>query len=46
MCFRTIKNLFKVEMKRDGIHHNAMHDAVHQMKHLKEINRVYALGLK
>ncbi len=46
MCFRTIKNLFKVEIKRDGIHHNAVHDAVHQMKHLKEINRVYSLNLK
>ena len=45
-CFRTMKDLFKVEVKRDGIHHNAMHDAVHQMKHLKEINKVYSLNLK
>ena len=46
MCFRTVKNLFKVEMKREGVHHNALDDAVHQMNVLKEINRVYGLNLK
>lgn len=46
MCFRTMKNLFKVKVDRSGTHHNAVDDAVYQMTVLKEINRVYALGLK
>jgi exodeoxyribonuclease VIII len=46
MCFRTMKNLFKVDVKREGTHHNAVDDAVYQMRVLKEINRVYALNLK
>lgn len=46
MCFRTMKNLFKVEVARSGTHHNAVDDAVYQMTVLKEINSVYALGLK
>lgn len=46
MCFRTMKNLFKAEVKREGTRHNALDDAVHQMNVLKAINRIHALGLR
>lgn len=46
MCFRTMKNLFKVEVPRAGTHHNAVDDAMYQMEVLKAINQLYALGLK
>lgn len=45
-CFRTMKNLFKVEVKREGTHHNAVDDAVFQMRVLKKINETYALKFK
>lgn len=45
-CFRTMKNCFPVELKREGTHHNAVDDAVHQMKRLKLINTTYNLNLK
>lgn len=45
-CFRTMKNCFPVELKREGTHHNAVDDAVHQMKQLKLINTTYNLNLK
>lgn len=45
-CFRTLKNCFPVELVREGTHHNAVDDAVHQMKQLKLINTTYDLNLK
>lgn len=45
-CFRTLKSCFKVELERLGIHHNALADAIHQMRHLKQINSVYNLNLE
>lgn len=33
-CYRTIKSLSDVEMKREGTHHNALDDAISQAKHL------------
>lgn len=37
-CYRTIKNTWpKVEMDREGTHHNAKDDAVSQAKHLIRI---------
>jgi len=45
-CFRTLKSLFKVEVERQGVHHNAVDDATYQVAVLKEINEIYALKLK
>ncbi len=37
-CYRTIKSLYRdIEMKREGTHHNALHDAISQAKHLIDI---------
>jgi hypothetical protein len=39
-CFRTMKSLFPVhdeELPREGLHHNALHDAVYQAKVLNKI---------
>lgn len=42
-CFRTIKGMFpEVTIARDGVHHNALDDAVHQAKHLQEIMKCIA----
>ena len=45
-CFRTMKSLFKVQLERFGVHHNAVDDAAYQVAVLKKINRVHNLGLK
>lgn len=46
-CFRTMRGLFPTEgVVREGTHHNAVDDAVFQMKVLKEINTKYNLQLK
>lgn len=42
MCHRTIKNLFKADVKepaREGTHHNALDDARHQAVHAADIFR-------
>lgn len=38
-CYRTIKRLFgeNVPMKREGVHHNGLDDAITQANHLMEI---------
>jgi len=34
-CFRTVKNLYSaLDIKRSGVHHNALDDAVYQAEHL------------
>lgn len=38
-CYRTIKSMSKVELKRVGTHHNAVDDAESQALHLIEILR-------
>jgi hypothetical protein len=40
MCHRTLKNLFKVDVKepvREGVFHNALDDARHQARHAIDI---------
>lgn len=45
-CFRTLKNLFPVEKPaRDGTHHNALDDAIHQVKHLHKILQEHGITL-
>lgn len=47
-CYRTIKNLpaaREVEFVRVGTYHNAVHDAVSQALHLREINQKLQLHL-
>ena len=42
-CYRTYKNLphaRQVNFKREGVHHNALADALYQAKHLQLIQRV------
>lgn len=42
-CYRTMKSLFRtVKLEREGTHHNALDDAIHQAKHLQLINREIA----
>lgn len=42
-CYRTMKSLFPgVKLEREGTHHNALDDAIHQAKHLQLINREIA----
>lgn len=37
-CYRTVKNLKpSVEIVREGVHHNALDDAISQAKHLQRI---------
>ena len=37
-CYRTIKGLYKhVKMQRQGVHHNALDDAISQAQHLIDI---------
>jgi hypothetical protein len=39
-CYRTLKNLIVVEEdSREGVYHNALHDAIHQTNHLLKILR-------
>ena len=46
-CYRTMKNMFSgVNMKREGIHHNALDDAKSQALHLIEIVNVLNIELK
>jgi exodeoxyribonuclease VIII len=43
-CFRTMKNQFPVEPPaREGDLHNALDDAIHQAKHLIEIEHIYGI---
>lgn len=42
-CYRTMKSLFpNVRLEREGTHHNALDDAIHQAKHLQLIMREIA----
>jgi len=42
-CFRTMKNISSVdEPMREGVHHYALDDAIHQAKHLMEIKKQWA----
>jgi hypothetical protein len=46
-CYRTLKNLYsniKIE-KREGVHHNALDDAVHQATHWVEIMRSQSMDV-
>ena len=46
-CFRTIKSIFEVDKpKREGVHHNALDDAIHQVKHLQKILNDYCIPLR
>jgi hypothetical protein len=37
-CYRTVKNLKpSIELVREGVHHNALDDAISQAKHLQKI---------
>lgn len=37
-CYRTFKNLApQIEIVRVGVHHNAMHDAMSQARHLQQV---------
>ena len=37
-CYRTLKGLYKhVKMQRQGVHHNALDDAISQARHLIDI---------
>lgn len=45
-CYRTVKGLFPVaEIPRQGTHHNALDDAVHQVATLRQIVRTHRLRL-
>lgn len=45
-CYRTVKRLFPVaEVPRQGTHHNALDDAMHQVSTLRQIVRTYRIGL-
>lgn len=42
-CYRTMKSLYpSVKLEREGTHHNALDDAIHQAKHLQKIFREIA----
>jgi hypothetical protein len=42
-CFRTMKNISSVpEPFREGVHHYALDDAIHQAKYLMEIKKQWA----
>ena len=36
-CFRTFKALFPIELAREGVHHNALDDAIHQSRYLIKV---------
>jgi hypothetical protein len=44
-CYRTIKNLFPVDMQRRGVHHNALDDAETQAVHLLDITKKYGINI-
>lgn len=48
MCFRTLKHLVRadVHIEREGIHHHALDDAVHQARQAQVLLRKLALGEK
>lgn len=42
-CYRTMKSLHhNIKLEREGTHHNALDDAIHQAKHLQKIFREIA----
>lgn len=46
-CFRTVKSLFPVgDMARFGVAHNALDDAIHQVKHLQRAAAVHGFELE
>ena len=47
MCFRTMKTLFDLPLKphREGVHHNALDDALFQVKWLQEIISAHDLKI-
>jgi hypothetical protein len=38
-CYRTVKNRSHIKIVREGVHHNALDDAISQAKHLQAIWR-------
>lgn len=41
-CYRTIKSIYTdVKLDRSGTHHNALHDAISQAKHLIAISKAH-----
>lgn len=44
-CYRTINNLFPLEIKRTGVQYNALDDAVTQAEHLIAICKNYNIPL-
>jgi len=45
-CYRTVKGLFPVaEVPRQGTHHNALDDAMHQVSTLRQIVRSHRLRI-
>ena len=45
-CYRTVRNMFPVaEMPRQGVHHNALDDALHQVRVLQLILKTHGLKL-
>lgn len=43
-CYRTVKNMCSLKMKRHGTYHNALDDAISQAQHLVSINQ-YAMDV-
>lgn len=45
-CYRTLKSIFQVaELPRQGTHHNALDDAIHQTQVLQQIVRTFQIAL-
>lgn len=44
-CYRTVKSLSDIKLRRVGVHHHAMDDAVSQAMHLQEIVKALSLRL-
>lgn len=45
-CFRTMKSMFSVEApEREGVHHNALDDAIYQVRHLQKICQQHGVTL-
>lgn len=36
-CFRTFKSMFKSDIKREGVYHNALDDAIYQTKYMLDV---------
>ena len=46
-CFRTMKSMFTItEVQREGVHHNALDDALHQVAWLQKICSMHRISLK